>query len=150
MSDSTNFQIFNRVALFALMELFDNFPKQIELDANTLALNAFPEKDKTSVEEAWDLMSFGVETLSWLESEGFVSVKQRTLGGHFIGVRLTLKGLTLLGYELPNGKSSIAEQAREVFSGAGKQTATEVLKSAFQYVLFSATTAVMEKGGAPL
>jgi hypothetical protein len=143
MSDATNFQIFNRVALFALMELFDNFPKQITLDADKLALDAFPEKDKASMEEAWDLMDFGVETLSWLESEGFISVKQRTSGGHFHGVRLTFKGLTLLGYELPNGKSSVAEQAREVFSDAGTQTATEVLKSAFQYALFSATTAVM-------
>jgi hypothetical protein len=129
----TNFDKFNKVALYTLVKLFDAFPEPIFVDPTKYTVEALgSDKGGDEVQIFDNEMKFGYETLSWLESEGFITVKQKPLNGSFHGVRLTLKGLTLLGYSMPNqGGETFIDQAKDVLSGAVKDTAKDVLTKLF-------------------
>lgn len=133
MMNQTNFDLFNQIALHCLVKLFDEFPNEIELNAHSLALDAIPQNEHKDSEAAWDLMELGINTITWLKSEGFISFKNRAYGGEFFQVRLTLKGLSLLGYSLPrhNEPETLIEQAKEVLKDASVGSAKEIMTKLF-------------------
>jgi hypothetical protein len=137
---ATNFDLFNQITLYALVKLFDEFPKPIQVNAKSIALEAVPKDEDESYDSAWDLMDFGVNTLSWLESEGFISIESKVYGGDFIGVRLTLKGLSLLGYSMPGlpPSEALIEQAKTALKEASKDSAKEILTKLFTGALMKA------------
>ncbi len=130
-----NFEAFNRVALHLLVKLFESFPGKLDIEANGLGLEAKPKSDGESFGEVWDNMQLGCDTVSWLNSEGFIDVEKVVYGGHFLGVRLTLKGLTLLGFTPGPDQSTkdrtLIDKARDALLSSTQGAATEVIKELF-------------------
>ena len=134
--NTSNFEAFNRIALLVLVRLFEAFPERLDLDAHRIGIEAKPEDADESDEEIWANMMLGSDTISWLQEEGFITVQSRTMDSEFQGVRLTLAGLTLLGYQPPNleeGESyrTFAEKGAEVLKEGGRAAAVELVKELF-------------------
>jgi hypothetical protein len=133
MMNTENFEVFNRIALHILVRLFEVFPGHIDLDAHRIGIDAKPEDPDETNEEIWENMMLGHDTLTWLRDEGFLAVGQTTMDSQFHRVRLTLKGLTLLGYQPPtleDGETyrNFAEKGAEVLREGGRGAAVELVK----------------------
>jgi hypothetical protein len=134
--DTKNFEAFSRISLHVLVKLFETFPGYIDLDSNSLGIEAKPKDENETYEEIWESMDFAHDTVTWLQSEGFIEIRNTCFGGQFIGVRLTLKGLTLLGYAplINEGDSkyrNLAEKAQNVLTEGARGTVVEVMKELF-------------------
>jgi len=134
--DTTNFEVFNRIALHALVRLFEVFPERIDLDAHRIGIDAKPEDSDETNEEIWASMTLGYYTITWLQEEGFITVQSTTMDSQFQGVRLTRAGLTLLGYQPPTleegeGYRNFAEKGAEVLQEGGRAAAVELVKDLF-------------------
>lgn len=44
--NTENFEAFNRIALFALVQLFESFPEPMDLDARRIGIDAKPGRTK--------------------------------------------------------------------------------------------------------
>lgn len=131
-----NIEVFNHIVLHALVELYDSFPKPIDLDPDKIGLDARPDENDRN--ELWHNMEISDHTLSWLEQEGFITIESKpaTSSTCYSGVRLTLKGLTLLGYTPTSAfgdadKDTLISKAKNVFSKAAEQSATDVVEKLF-------------------
>jgi len=131
-----NIEVFNHIVLHVLIKLYDSFPTPINLDSEKIGLDARPDKNDRG--ELWNSMAISDHTLSWLEQEGFITVESKPHMGclYYNGVRLTLKGLTLLGYTpVPalgeKEKGTLISIAKSVFSKAAEQSATDVVGKLF-------------------
>ncbi len=136
MSTTTNIEEFNKFTLYTLVALFDEFPVPIDIDASWIGSNIFcSDSDAESV--AFDRMEFAVHSMSWLAEEGFISfVKQDD--DVFLQVRLTLKGLTLLGYSIPNNDSrTLIDQAKEAIAEGAQGTVKGVISKLLTMAVFS-------------
>ncbi len=129
-----NFEAFNRIALYLLIKLFESFPKNVDIDANSLGCEAKSKDKDETYEEIWESMEFALYTITWLQKEGFIDIEHQCYGGKFLGCRLTLKGLTLLGYTpLKGGKKyhNLAEKAKAALAEGARDVVTEVAKELF-------------------
>lgn len=137
----SNFDIFNQITLFTLVKLFDEFPVPIDIDPELNAIHAFEEQKNLDVDETWELMDIGRETLNWLESEGFMSIATKTLDGKCDGVRLTLKGLSILGYSVgaQNESQTLIDKAKEALEDTAIESAKDVMKQLFSMGLAATT-----------
>ena len=131
-----NIEVFNHIVLHVLIKLYDSFPKPIDIDPDKIGLDARP--DATDRDEVWETMENSAHTLDWLEQEGFITVESKPTANHFYysGTRLTLKGLTLLGYTPASAidekdNDTLINRAKRVFSRAAEQSATEVVGKLF-------------------
>ncbi len=131
-----NIDVFNHIVLHVLVKLYDSFPNPIDLDSDQIGLDARPDENDKS--ELWKSMTMAGHTLDWLEQEGFITVESKPVTRHlyFSDARLTLKGLTLLGYTPTsavdiNSKGMLIGKAKEVFSKAAEQSATDVVGKLF-------------------
>jgi len=134
--DTKNFEAFSRISLHLLVKLFESFPGYIDVDSNSLGIEAKPKDENEAYEEIWESMELAQNTVTWLKSEGFIEIGNTCYGGQFIRVRLTLKGLTLLGYApLTNEGDSkyrnLAEKAQNVLTEGARGTVIEVMKELF-------------------
>lgn len=134
--DTKSFDLFNMIVLYLLIQLFENFPKPIDIDAKSLGLNAIPKKESEREGEVWNYMNLAGDTVTWLQKEGFIEVHNVAYGSNYMGVRLTLKGLTLLGYtplksETNDKLSTLAEEGKKVLLEGTREGATEVVKQLF-------------------
>jgi len=96
MTPPPNIDLFNRFALAVFRKLYLSFPVAIELDVDDLIMSAMPTN--ISYEKSFNALSVGGEALNFLASEGFL-IHQGALsdGSQFLQVRLTMKGLAVLG-----------------------------------------------------
>jgi len=134
--DTTNFEVFNRIALLTLVRLFESFPERVDLDPAKIGIEAKPEDPNETNEEIWANMMLGYDSISWLQEEGFISVQSTTRDPKFHGVRLTLAGLTLLGYQPPaleEGEEyrNFAEKGAEILREGGRAAAVDIVKDLF-------------------
>lgn len=134
--DMERFEVFNRVALHTLVRLFEAFPERIDLDPHSIGIDAKPADPNESDQEIWTSMMLGYDSIDWLREEGFISVQSVTLGQQFNGVRLTLAGLTLLGYQPPTleeGENfkNYAEKGAEILQEGGRAAAVDFVKDLF-------------------
>lgn len=96
MSVPPNIDLFNRFSLAVFQKLYVSFPVSIELNVDDLMMSALPSD--SSFGETFDALQVGGETLEFLSSEGFLTHKGALLdGSQFLQVRLTMKGLAILG-----------------------------------------------------
>ncbi|PLA74873.1 hypothetical protein CYQ88_04580 [Hydrogenovibrio sp. SC-1] len=105
----------------------------VDVDPEGNAIKAFEEQENLDVDETWALMDLGLQTLIWLKSEGFISIMQRTMDGKCIGVCLTLKGLSLLGYSVGGQDESetLIDKAKEALTDTAIESAKDVMKKLF-------------------
>ncbi len=133
---SKNFENFNKVTLHILVNLFDEFPTPIKIDAPWVATDLF-NAESESQDTAFDKMEFVGYCISWLKEEGFISYLKREKD-EFLGVRLTLKGLTLLGYSIPdNSSSTLIIQAKEAIADASQDAAKDVITNLVKMAFFN-------------
>ena len=130
--NTETFEAFNRISLHILVRLFEEFPLYVELDPNRIGVEAKPEDPTETNEEIWESLEIGNATITWLRDEGFIKISTSTYDSHH--ARLSLKGLTLLGYEGPSGPEpstygNFAENAKQVLSTGTKAAVTELAKS---------------------
>jgi hypothetical protein len=92
-----NVEQFNFATLAILDALYTGFPiPAVDFHPATACLHRLPKE--TPFEDAWHAGSIADATLTWLAAEGFVTIGRLTTpSGGFGDVRLTLKGLALLG-----------------------------------------------------
>lgn len=132
--DRTNFDIFNQITLHLLVRLFESFPNYLAVDARALGFDAIKMKDDEDFDEAWELLAISKNSVSWLQLEGFIEVEGRTVDDQ-INVRLTLKGLTLVGYAPPTVQGSrfnnIADEAKAALVEGSRSAASDVVKGLF-------------------
>lgn len=130
-----NIEVFNHIVLYVLIKLYDAFPSPIDLDSESIGLDARPDENDRDV--LWKSMEISGHTLDWLQQEGFITIESKPIMGRpYCGVRLTLKGLTLLGYTPASAfdeknKETLINRAKGVFSKAAEQSATDVVGKLF-------------------
>lgn len=134
--DTKNFEAFSRISLHLLIKLFESFPGYIDVDSNSLGIEAKPINENDASEEIWKSKEFAHDTVTWLQGEGFIEIGNTCYGGLFVRVRLTLKGLTLLGYapltsEGDKQYRNLAEKAKSVLTEGARGTVIEVMKELF-------------------
>lgn len=134
--NTDSFDVFNRISLYLLVKLFEAFPSYIDVDSSALGLDAKPKDVNETDDELWNNMQIAGDTVTWLQAEGFIKIDSIVYGGEFHRVRLTLKGLTLLGYAPPSTENdskylNLAEKAQSVLAEGARGAATEVVKELF-------------------
>ena len=128
----TNIDRFNLAAIELFSVLYDHFPLPTDIETAEIGVEAAP-KEATPVE----MLRFTVyaeHALTWLVEEGFIRYEPPHFGTCYRNVRLTLKGLTLLGYVpsalQPNEQSEpIITKIKRILSGGAEKAATEAVKS---------------------
>ena len=128
----TNIDRFNLAAIELLSVLYDNFPVPVAIDTAEIGVEATPG-DATPVEMLRFAM-YAEHALTWLTEEGFIRYEPPNYGTRYTNVRLTLKGLTLLGYvpsalRADENSEPIITKIKRILSHGTEQAATEATKS---------------------
>jgi len=92
---NSNIETFNRICLHLFSELYDAFPVPVAVNPNSMGLSAIPEN--LDYEGAWGVMTIAVESINFLAQEGFLTKGESVSPGELSDVRLTMKGLAILG-----------------------------------------------------
>ena len=124
-AEPPNIAAFNRTAAVLLSDLYEQFPVPQQVNADELgkrAASAEPGHEGTT-----DHSAVSLHTITWLASEGFIAFQSQAYGGTFLGVRLTIKGFTVLG-QVPAGVKP--HEPQETFAGRLKRAVTKGAESA--------------------
>ena len=143
MTTPPNIDLFNRFALAVFKKLYLSFPVATELDVNDLIMSVTPTN--SSYEQSFDALSVGGEALNFLASEGFLVHQGAFLdGSQFLQVRLTMKGLAVLG-SMPAAlerKESLISKILAIsgkgLKGAASEQVQDLASQAFAFALASA------------
>jgi hypothetical protein len=124
-----NIQRFNLIALVLFNNLYESFPSGIDIDALKVGHNAVP-KDESYDDQAWDFGAVAYDVVLWLAEEGFLRYENPNHTREFFNARLTMKGLTVLGYVptslQPSGpKEPLINRVRRVLAGGAEKAAAE-------------------------
>jgi hypothetical protein len=127
-----NIQRFNLTALRLFTQLYDAFPTSIDIETSDLGAESAPAGiDPAAI---LDYAMRADEVIDWLEEEGFIRTSGKNLGTLVVGVRLTLKGLTLLGY-IPTSitptetSEPLINKMKKALSSGVEQAAAEGVKN---------------------
>lgn len=131
-----NIEHFNLVVLKLCDRLYETFPRYLNITGTSaidIGFNAAPEDAKE--EDSWDIGTMAGDVISWLSEEGFLRYEAdpNHQYGNFWNVRLTLKGLAILGYmpyslQQPESKVSIINKAKQVIGAGTSAISKEVVK----------------------
>src|SRR5258706_3267802 len=92
-----NIQRFNLIALVLFAKLYESFPTGIDVKSLKIGHDALP-KDSSWDDQAWDFGAVAYDVVHWLAEEGFLRYENPNNTRDFYNARLTMKGLTVLGY----------------------------------------------------
>jgi hypothetical protein len=145
MSIPANLDQFNRFCLAVFGKLYLSFPVPIELDVGELMMSAIP--GAAGQEATWDALSSGGHAIEFLAAEGFLVHQGGFLdGSQFMQVRLTMKGLAVLG-SVPGSLEKRESLISKILSVIGKglkdaasEQVSELSSQAFAFALASAPT----------
>lgn len=139
-SPPRNIEIFDQITAYTLIKLYGSFPIPQNLCQDEIYREAV--KDCTDGNEAFEIYtSYIASTLSFLSDEKFIQYDQNTSlmpsGLDYFGVRLTLKGLTLLG-TVPKTVNdtpqySFIDLLNNSFKTGTKSALSDIVKSLFMY-----------------
>lgn len=143
MTTPENIETFNRICVALFDKLYSAFPVPVEIEVNSIVMSVLP--DEVSYESTWDVLSVGGDVINFLAEENFLTHKGSFLdGSQFIQVRLTMKGLAVLGY-VPTSlekQEPLISKIRGVVSGgvkqAGAETVRQLVSQAFSLALAAA------------
>lgn len=145
MTAPENIENFNRICLVLFDKLYSAFPVPVEIDVDAIAMIAVPQD--ATYKNTWDVLSVGGEVINFLAEEGFLTHKGAMLdGSQYFQVRLTMKGLAVLGY-VPASlerQETLISKIRSVMGGglkeAGGETVRQLVSQAFSLTLAAAPT----------
>ena len=128
----TNIDRFNLAAVELFSVLYDHFPLPVDIETTEIGVEAAPEE--ASAVEMLRFTVYAEHALTWLVEEGFIRYDPPPIATRYRDVRLTLKGLTLLGYTPSSLKASepnesIITKIKRVLSGGAEKAATDAVKS---------------------
>lgn len=133
-------ELFNRLTLAIFDQLYQNFPCRIDLEVEHLAMQLLGEQeqadpDSIDADLIWDILSACGYTVEFLRDEGFITYDSATLSeACFLRMRLTLKGLTLLGQSPASLQENdevpppLSERIKDALTEGGKTATTEGIK----------------------
>jgi len=114
-----NIDKFNYISLHILNKLYDSFPTKIELSDTDFIVDIYFENE----DEVQNAIPIFNDSITWLNEEGFLRMKDYSdhEGYNFYDVRLTMKGLTILG-SIPSTLNKGASETLidEIKSAIGK------------------------------
>ena len=126
-----NVQIFNLICLRLLSDLYESFPVPIAIAPNALGLSAVP--DESDYDASWSVMEVAVETIGFLRQEGFLTAGAPVATGEIPDVRLTMKGLAVLGVPVslkPNEAGEpIIEKIKKLMAKGAEKVAGETVQA---------------------
>lgn len=139
-SPPRNIEIFNQITAYILIKLYESFPIPQDLNLEEI-YNEIAQGCKDENEAFQIYTSYIASTMSFLSDEKFIQYEQNTNfmqnGFQFFSVRLTLKGLTLLGTvpktvnDIP--QSSFIESLKNSFNTGAKSALSDIVKSLLMY-----------------
>lgn len=127
-----NIQRFNHIALLLFARLYESFPAGIEIKAVDIGHDALP-KDATE-QQAFDYGDGGHDVVLWLAEEGFLRYENPNQERNFYNARLTMKGLTILGYvpvslKTDKPKEPIIEKIKHVLATGTERAGADGVKA---------------------
>ena len=127
-----NIHRFNVTALAVLERLYNSFPDPVRLNAEHIGIDAAP--NESTAQDYWNYGAGADNVVTWLAEESFLRYVSKGSDGDFYGVRLTLKGLTVLGYIpvsiVEGGKKSTAiERIKRTLASGTEKAGEEAVKS---------------------
>ena len=128
---NSNIQTFNCICLHLFSELYDAFPVPIAINPNSMGLSAIPEN--LDYEGAWGVMTIAVETIDFLNQEGFLTTGDSVSPGELSDVRLTMKGPAILGIPISlnpdEDKKPVIEKIKTVMGKGAEQFSTKTIQA---------------------
>lgn len=143
-TELSNVEVFNVTALELFAKLYDAFPVPVTVDSKDVGVAASEAAE--SINDTMKMIFYAEHTISWLAEEGFLRFEK---GGPphttFTKVRLTLKGLTILGYtpssiQAPEKSQSIIGRVKSVLASGAEKAGTEAVKSVLAEIFRLATS----------
>jgi len=143
----TGMDSFNLVTLRLLDRLYDSFPRPLDITQEVgshIGFSAVPAD--ASEEEAWEIGTMTTDVIEWLAEEGFLRYEKDPNHRHgmFFKVRLSLKGLTILGsipaaVKAKEAKEPLITKVKSILKSGSLEVATTgaklVVSEIFKYAL---------------
>lgn len=125
-----NIRRFNLIALLLFKTLYESFPSGIDIDALKLGYDAVPKDIASDEQQDWDFGMTAYDVVLWMAEEGFLRYENPNHTRDFFNARLTMKGLTVLGY-LPvslrsgDAKEPIIEKIKRILATGTEKAAAD-------------------------
>lgn len=133
--DLSNAEIFNFTALQLFAKLFDEFPQPVAIDAGSLGSETNEAFGET-INDTIQMIHLAEHAVTWLAEEGFLRYEKGAIPGSrsFTNVRLTMKGLTVLGYmpsalQNPEKAKPLIARIKSVVASGAEKAGTDAVKS---------------------
>lgn len=137
-----NIAFFNRLTLALFARLYESFPTPIDIDIKAVAMEVIPEEaDNTTT---WNSLQAAGDAVDFLAQEGFLTHKGGYMeGGTVLQVRLTLRGLAILGStpDSLEGKTPLIERIKKALAGGAREAGSEAVKQLAQQAFAAAVAA---------
>jgi hypothetical protein len=153
--DLSNAEVFNFSALQLFAKLFDEFPQPVTIDADRLGSETNAAFGET-INDTIRMIYLAEHTITWLAEEGFLRYEKGPIPGarHFTNVRLTLRGLTVLGYmpsalQGPEKSQPLIARIKSVVSSGAEKAGADAVKSLLTEVFKLATSMAFSSVQAP-
>ena len=130
---NSNIETFNRICLHLFSELYDAFPVPVAVNPSSMGLSATPEN--LDYEGAWGVMTIAVESIDFLAQEGFLTKRESMSPGELSDVRLTMKGLAILGIPISLNPDETQKPAIEKIKTVMGKGAEQFSNKAIQAVI---------------
>lgn len=139
-----NIQRFNLIALVLFKKLYESFPSGTDVEPINVGFDALP-KDESWDDQAWDFGAIAYDIVLWLAEEGFLRYENPNHTREFYNARLTMKGLTVLGYvptSLQPGdpKEPIIEKIKRILATGTEKVVAEGVKTIIGQIFTLALT----------
>lgn len=134
-----NIDFFNLFTLSLFDRLYAEFPTPTDIDVGALASDLVPSHLVN--DDTWyRRVSSADHAVGFLKDEGFIAHKGTYLeGGKFLQVRLTSKGLAVLG-DTPDSletREPLISRIRKALAGGAKEAGSETVKQLVQQAFTS-------------
>ena len=147
-----NIDRFNLMTLALFQKLYGAFPAPIEIDPGQIGSEAAPEdaSDRTQ----WDSGAEAGHAITWLAEEGFLRFESQSTQGDFYEVRLSLKGLSVLG-SLPTAlaptdpKETVIARIKRTLASGTEKAGTEAVKGIISEIFKLSLRYGLSGGGEP-
>ena len=131
-----NIDFFNLFTLALLERLYGEFPTPVEIETLALGTGLLPEDIDQEV--GFKLLNSTDDAMNFLTEEGFITHQGTSLEGDtFLQVRLTAKGLSVLGStpDSLEGREPLVGRIRKALAGGAKAAGSEAVKQLVQQAL---------------
>jgi len=134
MEQLDNMKFFNLMALAVFDRLYSAFPVPVEIDVGKMAVELLLAQSE--FEPSFEALMAAGQTIDFLAQEGFLTHQGSLISGEtYMQVRLTLKGLAILGSpDVLEAKKPLIASVKSAVGAVAKEGAAEVARQVVQKV----------------